>query len=280
MELVDLMRNLNDSNYLLTTEEIQGSSDLQDQLTWTRFVVQRLVIPIVVIFGIFGNLMSIAVLTRRWMRSSTNYYLTALAIYDTLYLVFAATMSFANYQNITGGTWYSKYQYPIGKPLVDTFSNTGVWLTLTFTIERWLCVCHPMRGRLWCTPKKAKYIIISVCLSASLITFPEFFASRYQSEGFAGNFTSQVGPTTFAQSAAYQFGYVYTNQILFTFLPLVLLLIFNTLLIRAVFRAAKRRTSMVHYHARISKSSNNAHNNSTNSSTFRQEKKIRKTSRK
>ena len=113
----------------------------------TSFAIQRVIDPLIAIFGIIGNLISIAVLTRRWMRSSTNYYLTALAVYDTLYLVFAATMTVSDYEAIGLRHWYKNYQWPIGRPLVDTFSNTGVWLTLTFTIERWLCVCHPMRGK-------------------------------------------------------------------------------------------------------------------------------------
>lgn len=267
---------MDQNSSLNTNMDADDFNKLKHDLEWTRFTVQRIVIPLVVIFGIFGNLMSIAVLTRRWMRSSTNYYLTALAIYDTLYLIFAATMTFKKYENTVEEQWYSRYQYPIGKPLADTFSNTGVWLTLTFTIERWLCVCHPMRGRLWCTPKRAKYVIIIVCLAAALITFPEFFEKRFQS---TGNYSSTVTETNFAKTAAYKFGYIYTNQVLFTFMPLVLLLIFNSLLIRAVFRAAKRRTSMVHYHGRANKCNSSAsaggRSNNNNNSSVKQEKNQR-----
>ena len=41
-------------------------------------------------------------------------------------------------------------------------------------------------------------------------------------------------PTAFGSSASYTLGYRYTMQALFTFIPLLLLLAFNTLLIRQV----------------------------------------------
>lgn len=230
--------------------------DLELSLSWTRFTVQRIVIPVVISLGSIGNLISIAVWTRRWMRSSTNNYLTALAICDTLYLLFAASMCFTNYENNENYSWYMNYQYPIGRPLVDTFSNSGVWLTLTFTMERWVCVSHPMKGRIWCTTKKAKYIVFIICFLAALITVPEFFEYQVLVEGNrTENCTSSVRKqlvlSSFAKSKFYRIGYVYACQLLFTFLPLLLLLVFNSLLISSVLTAAKHRKSMVRCDAKV-----------------------------
>jgi len=60
---------------------------LRCQLETTRLVVQKIIVPLLVTFGVLGNAVSVAVLTRSWMKSSTNTYLTTLAIYDLLYLV-------------------------------------------------------------------------------------------------------------------------------------------------------------------------------------------------
>ena len=235
------------SSVLCPQTEIQSDSvrNLLDHLAKTSFVVQRVFCPLIAFFGIVGNLISIAVLTRRWMRSSTNYYLTALAVCDTMYLIFASTMTAAAYDRVQSSPIYRNYQYPIGKPLVDIFSNTGVWLTLTFTVERWLCVCHPMRGRIWCTPQRAIYIIVLVCIAAVLITSPEFFEYLNPCSFSSGICSCQPEKRAFAKSNAFVYGYVTANQILFTFLPLILLAVFNSLLIRAVFRAAYNRKSML-----------------------------------
>ena len=219
---------------------------LQDTLATTRLVVQKVLIPTIVLFGVVGNMMTIAVLTRRCMRSSTNFYLTALAIYDILYLVFALTMSLNHYTTIKSTEWYIRYRKPIGKPFVDTASNTGVWLTLTFTIERYIGVCHPMKGKRWCTPERARIVIFIVCFITAIITFPEFFEYIIVELHNADNSTVlKTVATSFASTSTYQWGYVYTNQTLFTFLPLLLLLIFNSLLIRAVTAASKSRKAMV-----------------------------------
>ena len=138
----------------VTTTEVDivvdTSADLDQlagHLAVTRLIVQKVLIPCVVLFGVSGNLMNVAVLTRRSMKSSTNSYLTALAVYDILYLVFALSMTLNHYSGVSGSTWYQHYRLPFGRPLTDTASNTGIWLTLTFTVERYIGVCHPMKGK-------------------------------------------------------------------------------------------------------------------------------------
>ena len=40
---------------------------LWEQTKWTRFVVQKILVPIVVTFGVTGNLLNIAVLSQRYV---------------------------------------------------------------------------------------------------------------------------------------------------------------------------------------------------------------------
>src|SRR6218665_634875 len=218
---------------------------LRWQLDVTRFTVQKVITPALVGFGVVGNLVNIAVLTRRWMKSSTNCYLTGLAIYDVLYLILAYILSLNHFDSVRTSYWFNRLRFPLVRPLTDTCSNTGVWITLTFTVERYIGVCHPMRGKVWCTPRRAKYIIGAVCLSAALITAPEFFDSQAVEVLRRETNTTQIdiSRSEFGQTRFY-FGYSYAVQALFTFVPLLLLLIFNTLLIRQVMVAAKNRRRM------------------------------------
>lgn len=110
-------------------------------------------------------------------------------------------------------------------------------------------------SQIWCTPKRARAIVVVVCLAAAGATLPEFFECRVidSPAAHSGNSTLapppstvrlQVVKTDFGNTWAYSFFYRYANQALFTFVPLLLLLVFNTLLISAVLTAARRRQQM------------------------------------
>lgn len=220
---------------------------LQRHLETTRFLAQKVITPALVALGVTGNAVNIAVLTRRWMRSSsTNCYLTALAVHDVLYLVLALVLSLNHYASVGTADWYVAVRIPLVRPLTNTCSNTGVWLTLTFTVERYIGVGHPMKGRVWCTPRRAKVVVAVVCLSAALVTSPEFFDSTtaYRFDGAANGTVLRPVPTRFGLSRGYAVWYKYANQALFTFVPLAMLAVFNALLVRAVVSAARWRRRM------------------------------------
>jgi len=149
---------------------------LADELATTRFVVQRVLMPTVIAFGVVANAVNIAVLTRRSMKSSTNRYLTALAVYDVLYLGLVLVI-ILHHDAGSSATLYVRHRAHV-MWLGNTCSNTAVWLTVTFTVERYIGVCHPMRGKVWCTPRRARIVIVVVCVAAAITTFPEFFESR------------------------------------------------------------------------------------------------------
>lgn len=142
---------------------------LMHQLDATRFVVQRVLMPLVVACGVTGNLLTIAVMTRAHMRSSTNNYLTALALFDTLYLLAAAAMSLSHYPSVRDQAAYVRYAYPWGKPLTDTFSNTTVWLTVTFTAERLIAVSCPLRAQVRYTQFDLCYAVRPVTLTFACV---------------------------------------------------------------------------------------------------------------
>lgn len=224
-----------------------------DTLAVTRFVVQKILVPIITSIGLCGNIVSIRVLTHRTMLSSTNCYLTALAIFDVLYLVFSFTLSLNHYEKIKEELFY-KHWFPFGRVLTDICSNVSVCLTVTFSLERLVAVSYPMKGRLLCTPKRARMIISVVIVFAIVCTAPEFFETQVVTVEKDNRTTVHLELSEMAKTDAYQIGYYNFFVFTFTILPLILLSTFNGMLVKTVFAAMKIRKRMVYSAMRQSKS--------------------------
>lgn len=211
-------------------------------LQMTRFIAKQILAPILVTCGVIGNTFNIIVLRDRKMRSSTNVYLMALAICDSIYLTLMFALSFFNCEN--KDQWrFVFYVVPFGRVFSDLFGNTAVWLTAAFTLERYIGVCHPMKGKAWCTIGKAKLAVIFVFIISLINTFPEFFELEIVENNTSWKKTTVLTckTTQFGSTSSYQIGYFWWYATFFNFVPLTLLAVFNSILIRSVWKANKAR---------------------------------------
>lgn len=241
--LMDNLEYFNDSLEEMDNSTRRANIIPSQSLFITRLVVQKYLVPFVVACGIIGNFFNIVVLVNPKMRTSTNIYLLSLAFCDSLYLLCTLTLSFLHCSNKELPEAAFRY-IPVGRVFSDLFGNTAVWLTVCFTLERYVAVRFPMRGKAWCTVKKAKLAIVLISLVCFINTFPEFFETRIKRVFI--NKTTKTGfficvSSDFAKTASYQLGYYWWFVTVFTFTPLVLLSVFNFLLIRSVWAANRRR---------------------------------------
>ncbi len=89
------------------------------------FWVNRAVVPLVTMFGVVGNLVTIRLLSKRKMvEGPTHVYLTGLASADLLYLIFMSTLSFTHYPNVHQKSYILYWMYrPYGLWLTDSSSK-------------------------------------------------------------------------------------------------------------------------------------------------------------
>lgn len=100
-------RTVMDCGMVNVTDDVIGHAAMLFR-DGSRFWIQRVIQPIVVLIGVVGNIVTIVVLTRRRMTSSTNTYLTALAFTDLVYLVCMYALSFENHPDLKSADylWY------------------------------------------------------------------------------------------------------------------------------------------------------------------------------
>ncbi|KAF4517586.1 hypothetical protein B566_EDAN008575, partial [Ephemera danica] len=236
----------------------------------SRFLVQRVLVPVVVLVGVLGNVVTMVVLTRRRMRSSTNVYLTALAASDLLYLLFLYSLSLAHYG--LRGAMADAYW---------TYWRFGLWLTdATTKVQdktagrhikaklkigvRYIAVCHPLRGKILCTEPRARKVTALVYVLCFLSTASTPFewktvlvpiedpaAEAFNLTATDANFTAPVQewkvkvlPTDLAMLDSYRTIFYWFTSVMFTLLPLLLLVVFNSFLVFAVHRSQKQRRHM------------------------------------
>ena len=238
----DNSTNFNGSLHNVTNSGFGITIHISWPLYMTRLIVQSYLVPIVVTCGIVGNLFNIIVLVNPKMRTSTNVYLMALAICDSMYLLFCLSLSFAHCTNNEDQSAFAYYYIPYGRVFSDLFGNTAVWLTVCFTLERFIAVRLPMRGKAWCTVRKAKVATCSTLVLCFINTFPEIFEMKIEtSRNDVNKVIYMCEYTEFAKTDSYQIGYYWWYVNIFTFTPLLLLSVFNSLLIRSVWEANKNR---------------------------------------
>ena len=80
-----------------------------DPLSSLNFWINGIVTNVVVVLGLIGNTLTIIVLTRRAMRSSTNFYLCALAVWDAVVLIWTALLT--GLQAVPALSYYTAHFY-------------------------------------------------------------------------------------------------------------------------------------------------------------------------
>ncbi|XP_045139070.1 FMRFamide receptor-like isoform X2 [Portunus trituberculatus] len=216
-------------------------------LALSRFVVQRVLVPLVLVVGVVGNSVTIIVLTRRQMRSSTNFYLTALAISDLLYLVFIFSLSIRHHPGMNQPHhWLYWHYFRYALWLTDASSSTSIWLTVTFTIERYIAVCHPIKGKVICTESRALRVIVAVfvlCFTLTATT-PHEWVILMNTDPDSGQSHLALAYSSLGSNTTYKKVFYWFTAVMFILLPLVLLAVFNSFLIHIVKQSRATRRTM------------------------------------
>lgn len=200
-------------------------------LTDAAASVDKIVSPILYVFGFPGNICAFIVWIQPRMRHSSGIYLATLAVADLLFLVFHVFFEFYKVWNI------QMFDAPVLCELFPVIFMATQYvsplLVLAFTVERFIAICLPTKRQTYCTPLRAK--IVGACLtvlSFSLASMQAYFYQYNKSLHFCGIRHSAVSGGTLSFWSIWTW---ITEMLVFMFVPLLILL-FNVLIIREVKR--------------------------------------------
>ncbi|KAF6039074.1 GPRNNA1 [Bugula neritina] len=195
------------------------------------------------------------VLTRRSMKSSTNCFLLALAIFDSLVLICTTLLVCLKPLSLVYQELVHAYVVVYVYPLALIAQTCVIWITVSFTVERYIAVRNPLKASSLCTVKRARITTFCVVIFSMVYNFSRWFEYRSEIKRDA-NMTIVLIPGTNLPSyraiqnkvlANQAYESIYFSGLYLTvmcIIPVCLLTVLNYFLIQAVRKSAKERKSM------------------------------------
>lgn len=180
------------------TNESENSSSLpeyvEEELTAFAFKVGDFLThyytPALVLVGSIGNILSVIVFFRTKLRKlSSSYYLAALGISDTCFLM-GAFVSWLNYLSID--IYNRNYYCQFFTYISGLCSFLSVWFVVAFTVERFIAVLYPLKRQTMCTVKRACTVVVGLLILGSVISIPYLIFAESHFSAYLNDYVCDV----------------------------------------------------------------------------------------
>ena len=161
---------------------INETNETDNDPGWRNVVegIERYYIAILISLGTIGNCISVLVFfTTKLRKLSSSFYLAALAISDTGFLI----ALFVAWLNSFGVPLF----YLTGLCKMNTYmtyvcSFLSAWLVVAFTVERFIAVRYPLRRPSMCTVARAKIVLASLTVLALGLYIPSIQLAKMETQ--------------------------------------------------------------------------------------------------
>lgn len=216
------------------------------------------------LLGSLSNLMSVIVLLKLSTQLATFVYLTSLSISDMITCITIMIVEIVKYlvqtRRSTSVTTFLRHIEIICGALAAGSRVLSFWISTAVTMDRWLLICYPSYGKIFCTLNRAKIVSRTLFIIAFIYSVPLFFEyevvkipSVYQMMRLDNESTSTTddknnknsmlitkGYSDLARRRLYRWSYMFFNAIFVYTLPTLTIVFFNLQLIRALHRLRSR----------------------------------------
>jgi len=218
-------------------DDICEKEDNQHRGTMRKRIMCGVFLSTFSILGIIGNILSIIVFTRPSMRTDSNLILSALGIFDSIYLLIQVIQ--LGLGEIVHKKEYGnaiKFVSPITHPVESFLYIGGMYTMVLLTVVRYIAICHRDKAHLVSRGKIKIYIGCILCFSF-VWNFPKWFALEWvKVKGEDSQDELHVQDTAMGLSDSYKDIYLTgLEKIVLEFvIPLATLTVLNILLLKMV----------------------------------------------
>ncbi|ELU16687.1 hypothetical protein CAPTEDRAFT_199151 [Capitella teleta] len=210
--------------------------------------VRIVLVPIICVFGVLGNVLTLLVLTRKRLKVTcdgtermVHIGLAALAVSDLLFCLSSLPHGFYagnryDYSTKSFELLYRTYSHAF----INTFILTSTWLTVTMATSRYLAICHPFKARHLIGMKGTKVSVALVYLAAMILNIPRLFDNKIKMMCIKGEL-SYFFFADYDIDVRRQTIYSWVYFTVGIFLPLLALAFCNICLVRALRESSRIR---------------------------------------
>ncbi|VDM97664.1 unnamed protein product [Thelazia callipaeda] len=140
--------------------------------------LQRLLYPLVAIFGVTGNVLNLTVLLNRSSRSRSNIFLAALAVADIIFLLLLTPNILATYPVFTYNYFYRYIYFHIKihlLSLTNWVSSTAIWLMIAVCANRLIGIMRPLHAKTDWNQYRISLIIAAIIIMTGIVNFYQHF---------------------------------------------------------------------------------------------------------
>lgn len=204
-----------------------------DVLEQRAITLWRTFPPFLLVFGTFGNVLTVFVLMQaRNRKSSTSMYLTALAVSDFLVLWTGLIRQWIKYTFDIDIRALSVFGCKLHLFLIYDAFLCSSWFLVAVTVERFISVWFPHKVRAFCSPRNAGAVIAIILVCLLLPNLHWFYGvtlnkktSNNSQQEFACGLTNNSSYSKFF--ALYEWIYL----CVFSLIPLAIISLANVLII-------------------------------------------------
>lgn len=190
--------------------------------------------PVILILGIPGNILTIAVLNSFSTKSPALRFFQALSVTDLLYLCIVCLFSWIEHQFQTHPKHINVFMCVVYRWGGYSIGLQSIVFLVVITVHRVIAVSYPLHVRALCTVRRA-HIIIADVVFACFITYSYFpFVIKYEKKcDWTSSYRNDGMEIT-----------KWLNATLFLFFPVTVLLFSNCFLIRTLLKSTHNSVSV------------------------------------